>query len=931
MLNRIKKLTILAIAFPGIFGEMGALQAQINTTVTPGTNPVESRAENVLNNKNKDEKSQETQGLQNFDAVIKNTEKLEGLFTIYRHKENGKIYLEIKPEQLNKNYLAIITMNSGIGQGLIRGLPLQDFLFSLRRVNQTVQFVVTNTYFRVNREDPRSRSVDTSFSDSVLEAVAIKSIHPQRKTILIELNELFLADIPNFKLILDNYYRLDKNQTYFRNIKAFPLNVEIETIYGFTQNESNQIELSSLPDNRSFNLSVRYSLSELPVNNGYRPRIADERIGYFITAYQDFSNDNNKEKFVRYINRWHLEKKDANAPLSPPKQPIVFWLENTIPIEYRSVIREGILMWNKAFEKAGFINAIEVKQMPDNATWDPADVRYNVIRWSYSFQNGFLGIGPSRVNPLTGQILDADIIIDGNSIQFIRNKYRNLISPRQPKGISFLSKMTETYCNPLGLQEVMIDNSLNLFNEKRSANKLSSIPPSLAKLIAAGDLCFGIGSINQAAFGAMTLSLVRGVSADSQEMQEYVNQYLRELIAHEVGHTLGLRHNFHGSTFLKPEELNNIDITRSKGLTGSIMDYNPVNLAPPGVKQGDYFTRVVGPYDEWAIEYGYKQFPTVNKQSELNLLKSIAQRSSEPGLAYATDEDTMDFLDPNINIFDMSSDTITYSQWQMENAREIWLRLTQNYPEVGESYSEMRDFFDAALFHYFIHAIYVTKYIGGQYFNRDRAGESNGRLPFEIVPLAKQKEALAVLNKYVFDENAFKFSPDLVNKLAPSRWNHWGEEPPIFSLDYPIGDRISLLQRFLLRIIMRPNRLTRLRDIELRSTPGTALTLPDFLETVQQGIWKEVLEDNNKNQQISGFRRAIQREHLEILINMVLRQSNAPEDARTLARYELRQLHKAVDRKLRREGKNLDTYTNAHLDDIRDRIVKTLDAQLNSN
>lgn len=924
MLNGMKNLTILAIALSGIFGEIGSLQAQINTPITEDEKTLE------FSNQNKAEKVPETQGLQNFDAVIKGTEKIEGLFTIYRHKENGKNYLEIKPEQLNKNYLAIITMNSGIGEGLIRGLPLRNFLFSFRRVNQTVQFVIPNTYFRVNRQDPRSRSVDTSFSDSVLASVAIKSIHPQRKTILIELNELFLEDIPDFQTLFAGYYRPDKNQTYFRKIKAFPLNVEIETIFGFAQTENKEIELASLPDNRSFNLSIRYSLSELPVNNGYRSRIADERIGYFITAYQDFSNDNNKEKFVRYINRWHLEKKNPNAPLSPPKQPIVFWLENTIPVEYRSIIREGILMWNKAFEKAGFINAIEVKQMPDNATWDPADVRYNVIRWSYSFENGFLGIGPSRVNPLTGQILDADIIIDGTSIQSIKNKYRNLIRPRQTRGMNFLSRITEKYCNPLGLQEVIIDNPLTLVNE-RNSNKLSSIPPAWAKLIEEGDLCFGIGSINQAAFGAMTLSIVRGFSADSQEMQEYVNQYLREIIAHEVGHTLGLRHNFHGSTFLKPEELNNTDITRSKGLTGSIMDYNAVNLAPPGVKQGDYFTRVVGPYDEWAIEYGYKQFSPANNQSELDLLKSIAQRSSEPALAYAPDEDTIDFLDPTINMFDMSSDILTYSQWQMENAREVWLSLTKNYPEAGESYSEMRDFFDAALMHYFSHALYVNKYIGGQYFNRDRAGYPNSRVPFEMVPLAKQKEALTVLNKYVFDENAFKFSPDLINKLAPSRWYHWGEYPEILPLDYPIGDRISFFQRLLLRNLMRPNRLTRLRDIELRSTPGTALTLPDFLETVQQGIWKEVLADNNKYQQISGFRRAIQREHLEILIDMVLRKSRVPEDARTLARYELRQLHKAVDRKLRREGRNLDTYTNAHLDEIRDRIVKTLDAQLNSN
>ena len=180
-------------------------------------------------------------------------------------------------------------------------------------------------------------------------------------------------------------------------------------------------------------VNVHYSISELP-RTSYKPRLADDRVGYFLTVLKDFSKkESDDDRFVRYITRWNLEKADPSAEMSTPKEPIIFWLEKTIPFKYRKPIRDGILEWNKAFEKAGFYDAIEVRQQPDDAPWEPGDIRYNTFRW-ITAGVGF-AMGPSRVNPTTGQILDADIIFDADFLQFWKQEYETFT----PESVALLT------------------------------------------------------------------------------------------------------------------------------------------------------------------------------------------------------------------------------------------------------------------------------------------------------------------------------------------------------------------------------------------------------------------------------------------------------------------------------------------------------------
>ena len=856
--------------------------------------------------------------LKDFSKVTKNTKILPGLFTLYREKEKNKIYLEVKPTQLKKSYLATATLESGIGEaGIYSGMPLQDFLFYFERVDNHLHFVVRNVNFRTADGDPQARSLARSFSDSVLYRVKIESIHPQRKTMLINLGDLLLADLAGLSSSLG--VAGSKNKSYFGSAKVFPGNIEVQSVLNFSGSGNRKLGTSrfrTLADNRGFTLKLHYSLSQLPENN-YRPRVADERVGYFITAYQDLSTKNPSDPFVRYINRWNLQKKYPKASISEPKEPIVYWIDNATPYEYRDAIKEGVLMWNRAFEAAGFKNAIQVKQMPDTATWDPSDIRYNTIRWINTV-DGYFAMGPSRVNPLTGEILDADILIDASLVTSLKKDYRQMVQPTQSENRTSLSAMMQNrmLCNN-GLQTED--------NNSQELAQLQGIVERLSKLASKYDLCYGIEATNQFGYGKLALSLLRDLPPTSQQTKDYIHQYLRLIVAHEVGHTLGLRHNFRGSTMLSPEEMNDRNITSARGQVASVMDYIPPNIAPESIKQGDYFPSIIGPYDVWAVKYGYSEIKAPSTNAEKPFLREIASESYKPEYSYSTDEDVYD-LDPTADAWDNSSNVLLYSQWQMDNARKMWDRINKRYPLEGESYSDVRERFGAVLSNYFQQIYYTTKYIGGQSFYRIYASKDQDRLPFEPVPVEKQRKALEVLQNYIFAEDAFNFSPELLNKLAPSRWRHWGSNPQIGRLDYPIHDLVLFMQNLVLYDLLSNDRLSRLKDIELKSESGEALTLPELFNTLQDSIWTEVLEPKDKEIEISSLRRGLQRKYLDILTNMVLRKVYVPEDARTLAWYKLRQLEEKLE-----DTNSKDEYTKAHLLETRQRINKVLDAPLRTN
>jgi hypothetical protein len=762
---------------------------------------------------------------------------------------------------------------------------------------------------------PIARAVDRSFTDSILSMTRIESeAHPERKSILIDLAAVFLTDLPMMGYSLESEfripYRFDLRNSSFGTLKAFGRNVEFETRAHYAADRPPLPPIlapgatppptppppRNLADVRSMLLRFRYSISELP-DTAYKPRIADDRVGHFFSQSSDFSDDAAYTTARRYINRWRLEKENPAAALSRPKQPIVFWMENTIPMKYRDAIREGALMWNRAFERIGFQDAIEVRQQPDTSDWDPADVRYNTIRW-FTCTDCSFAIGPSRANPLTGELYDADIGFSENITRVIRQNVVELIDP-----LTWMS--TEPAGRPV----------------------LS--PWSAGKMQYACDL--GAAAALNAQFGFEVLQ-VRGLEPNGPEADKYVNDFLRSISAHEVGHTLGLRHNFRASTIHSIEQVHNADLTRREGITGSVMDYIPANIALKGAQQGEYWQSTLGPYDYWAIEYAYKPINAATPQDELVELRRIASRVAERNLAYATDEDAgvrsepFD-MDPEVSRNDLGADPLQFYTNRVKLAEEIWGNMEQKLQKPGEGYQVLRRSFNAALGNFGTAIQLASKYVGGVHHYRDHVGDPGNRLPLQPVPGTKQKQALALLRSHLFAPKAFAFSPQLLSKLNNERFSDFSS--PSFGgtrSDVPIHNVILSLQRSVLDRLYHPLVLGRILDSSIQPRPvNERFGLRDLFTGVQDSIWAEV-RSPGQTLEMNSYRRSLQREHVRKMSGMVLRDAAVPEDARTMARQSLLTLRTQLRAAANQAGLRMSSEDRGHLTETIARIDEVLGA-----
>ena len=819
-----------------------------------------------------------------FQEVVEGFQKIDGLFTLYWNENTNQAYVSILPGQFDKIYLAGLTRQSGDGYYLDGSAMLNEYPFMFKKVGKRIQYVNANVKFRADENSPFHRSIKRHTSHSILSSTEIVSKpHPKTGSVLADIGKLFIYDIEEITRRSQGVYSFDKKDSYFIELKSFSYNTEIELALHFKGKKGKYVY--TLPNSTSVLIHYHISLSSIPETN-YEPRLADDRVGHFITMYQDYSDVLKDSPYIRYVNRWNLEKKNPREKVSEPIKPIVYWIENTVPYELRNAVREGILGWNEAFEAAGFKNAIIVKQMPDNADWDPADVRYNTIRWMFHPGSGY-AVGPSRANPFTGELYDADIRI---SADFVRGFYR---------------AYTE-FVTPI-IGPVAMNFEIEEFKEEFSSEMCRYGDYLREEMASAWDL----------------LTVTGAIKGTDKDLQDYIHKGLVDLILHEVGHTLGLRHNFKASSIYSIAQLSDPAFTKKYGISGSVMDYQPINVFDGQT----FFQTHPGVYDIWAIEYAYKQ-PDRYGYSEEKFLESIASRSTEPLLRYGTDEDTYGLstrgIDPHSNAWDLSDDPMAYYKKLFEMSHELWESIPTYFEKEGEQYSKLRHIFGRGLSRYYSASRNIAKYIGGIYHSRHHVGDPGGGNPFEVVSAKKQREALDFLLTHILEKDAFNFDADLLNKLAPKRdWDFQGSVWRMNRIDYPIHDYIRWIQSGTLYRLHHPRIFARIRDNELKFPLGEEIfTLVELFQGITTSLWSELEE----NQDINSFRRDLQKSHVEVLSIILLNKARYfHSDAVALARASLQELYDNIIASLNIGIFN--DYTHAHLIDTSNKIQSVYKAQ----
>ncbi len=888
----------------------------------------------------KDEK--EKKKFPDFSSVVEDAKKFPGFFNLWQ--KGDRLYCEIKQSEFGKPFLLMMSVARGTVGPLVGGTTLSEWLLEWRKLpydDEHVQLVRKNTRYRARRGTPTGRAVEMSYTDSVLRTFKVETRTPGGG-VLIDLSGLLLSDFAGISsylsMVTGGPARFVRGKSFYYSIKNFPRNVEVRVGAVFDLQGSSKTVIYP----HGCELVMHYSLCRLPAK-GFKPRRADDRIGFFTIAVKDFSDEKADENaVVRFITRWRLEKADPQAAMSVPKKPIVFYLEKSIPYRYRHYLREGILEWNKAFRKIGFADAIEVRVQGEEDTWDPEDARYNTIRWitsPYTF-----AIGPTRIDPRTGEILDADILIDAGWVRIGRREFELHLS--RPESSSERG-------------EEPIDDILEELEGRPAPSQFfSHVRPYASCDLFKGmtlQLQMGMMALARRSAAGGKEGSGRNEKAEKARMERFIGEYLKSIVMHEVGHTLGLRHNFRASTWRSLEELQDASLTRKEGLLSSVMDYPALNVMPSSWKQGEYFPSTIGPWDYLQIEYGYKEIPPAKEDSEL---KKIAAKTWRPEYVYGTDEDTFGdrCVDPRDQRYDLGKDQLEWLKTRITLVRELLEGYPDWYVKKGEQWYKAREGLKAMFFSILEAEIPVIRYVGGLWTSRahkdddvepETAGAEDGgkkekdekkekaaktRKPSEsriepCVPIdpATQRKALELLCEKFLAGAPMRASAGQLRKLGPQWWMDWCTEE-WFMTEFPYLQYMWAMQRYTLRRLLSPDRLLRVMNNSLMTKEGNPLTVEEILNDTTKAIWWSGDRKRPwKNWDV--LKRELQRTHVKLLGDLVLGGFNLSGDISAQAVTQLHRLRVRLDKLAEKGELKKDPVLSAHLRDIIHRIDTIMEAR----
>lgn len=859
-----------------------------------------------------------------YKAAIKGLQRVDGPVPLFVKKK--EIFAEISEDMIGKILMCQTTLASGFGgldyQAGDSVGPNEVQAFRLDRDDDQIWFVRPNLRFRWLKDDPLAVSSTRSLPEAILGGYKIEQRNPAKKLLLVNLTSFFNGDISKVGDLVNagtgGTYSLDAGKSSVDRAQGFPDDTVVRmNLHYFSAkgSEPNPILVllglaseDQLEDSRSVPLKVTYSLW-IRKDDGYVPRLSDPRIGYFTESFYNMAKFLQDDRTERYISRWNLVKKDPGARLSEAVKPIVWTLDPSIPKSYRPAIREGILRWNKAFEAIGFKDAIQVREASESdPDYDHSDGRYNVIRWTMTPSSGY-AVAIPRIDPFTGEILNASVTIDANMAYYTVMEHAKSSIPASAAAV--YPRMNSAFLRDAN-RNMPVDRYLWNYEEesaKRSAQKSMTLY-GFNRL----DCDYGEALSDSSAL-SYTAALASGMKVSKED---YVKRYLANVVCHEVGHCLGLRHNFVASTFLSTDKLADDYYTSEYGSSGSVMDYNPVNVQAVLKGEGNFYMPTLGPYDTWAIQYGYRSFGARTPEQERAQLQAIASLSGEPGHAYMTDESADDW-DPYVVRFDNSSDPVDYSAKQMEAAHRALLYALKNLPQKGEPYAKRTEIILRALAAAFREGRFTARFVGGVTANRTFRGDKGERPSLAPVDSTVQRQAMQLIVKNCLAPGVMSLPPSamltLIQDLNQDRAASWSA---------PMRDLLSTQQQMLYVLLMSSDTMDNIAEnaYKLGGKAGT-YSLGEHFRTLTNAVFQEV----DQIQPVTALRRDLQQYAVAGLITQAgAGPGQLNSDARMYANETLKSLSVRFGSALAR-GKGLDDLTRLHLRNTKETIDRFLGRQ----
>ncbi|MGJ3233120.1 MAG: zinc-dependent metalloprotease [Oceanicaulis sp.] len=784
-----------------------------------------------------------------IESFVEDFEAMEGLFTLYRDPEDGDLYMEISQDQLGEEVIYFTYTENGAPRvGHFRGQFRANEVLTFTKRYGDIEIAAENTRFSFDEDNALSRASEANITRAPLALLEIKAETPASGEGEEATPARYLVDVGDLLKGEDLHQvkptpprgpgaedafglgRLQAGQTRITDVRSYPENTDVVVEYVYQEGSPRNGGGAEITDPRSVAVLLQHSFVAMP-EDGFEPRSDDFRVGYFGQRVTNLT-DTSVTPYDDVINRWRLVKQDPEAEVSDPVEPIVWWIENTTPVELRDTIRDAALTWNQAFEAAGISNAIEVRVQPDDADWDAGDIRYNVLRWTSSPTPPFGGYGPSFTNPRTGEIIGADIMLE---YVFLTNRIRY----SELFDVAGLSQWL-----PADQMAELTGEPQHLFEHDHEHGAMCNFAEHLQFETQAG------------------LAALAAQNASEVEMDELIRQSLHYLVIHEIGHTLGLMHNMGASSGVSLE-----DLASGETVTHSIMDYPALNLPLDG-ETVQYSQEIPGAYDVWAIQYGY----TPDEEA----LPAILARSTERELFLGNDADDMRspgrHIDPRVMINDLSDDPVSWADQRVSLINDTIAALPETAVEEGETYQNLLTSYLILSGQRFGAANVASRHVGGIYNNRAVVGQEGAQTPFVPVPREKQEQALEVLEAAVFGPEAFTAEEAFADRLQRQRrfFDHFptDEDPSLHARAY--AQQMAIMAH-----LLHPNVLNRMGDA---ARYGGEYAPAAYLEDLTRIVYQADVRGEPNT-----YRQNLQVAYLQQLISIASPSSPYPPFAKSAA------------------------------------------------